>query len=242
MPDMRMIRERSETVEQRERRSRAKESDLGGGGLYRYLVLGLLRNGSPRHGYALMKEYERRSGAQIGSGRFYCKLQRLAAEGLVATAPNPPGADRRRTPYRITAAGAASFDAWQRDSTTPDTTREDELCARAMLLAAADPEVVFATLDRWRSDIWMRGSGIEEEHGRAVATVRRNSAPSFDPLPLLLARRLKHAAADVEFIDEFRRGYEQWRQRAAATHIESRASRPRMRRDTTAPSSSSFQT
>src|SRR5438874_1232578 len=72
------------------RDSASKESGLQGGGLYRYLVLGLLRNGAARHGYALMKEYQRRSGTQIGSGRFYGKLQRLAAEGLVTTATNPP--------------------------------------------------------------------------------------------------------------------------------------------------------
>src|SRR5436309_925231 len=130
--------------------SASTEPALHGGGLYLYLVLGLLRNGVARHGYALMKEYQRRSDTRIGSGRFYGKLQRLAAEGLVTTVANPPGADARRAPYRITAAGAALFDVWLRDSTTPDARSDDTVCARALLLTAAEPNVASATLDRWR--------------------------------------------------------------------------------------------
>ena len=163
------------------RDSASKESGLQGGGLYRYLVLGLLRNGAARHGYALMKEYQRRSGTQIGSGRFYGKLQRLAAEGLVTTATNPPGADPRRTPYRITTPGAACFDAWLRDSPTPDTQPDDTLCARTLLLTAAEPDVASATLDRWRREFWMRGARIEEALDRAQAMERESSSSAFDP-------------------------------------------------------------
>jgi len=187
-----------------------RESDPAEGGLYRYLVLGLLRDGAARHGYGIMKEYQQRSGIQMCTGRFYNKLQRLAADGLVTTAANPPGADPRRTPYRITTAGAACFDAWLQDSATPETQRDDDLSARALLLAAAEPEVVSATLNRWRSDIWMRGASVEEAHKRALATQRMSSTCAFDPLPLLLARRLKHTAVDIEFIDEFRRTYARW--------------------------------
>ncbi|TMA38881.1 MAG: PadR family transcriptional regulator [Deltaproteobacteria bacterium] len=188
---------------------------LRGGGLYRYLVLGLLRNGAARHGYALMKEYQQRSATPIGSGRFYSKLQRLAAEGLVTTAANAPGADGRRTPYRITSAGAECFDGWLRESAASDTRREDDLCARALLLAAAEPAVVSATLDRWRGEISSRGAGIEEALVRALDTRTPSSPSAFDPLPLLLRRRLKHAVADVEFIDEFRQSYERWTRRSA---------------------------
>jgi len=209
------------------RDSASKESGLQGGGLYRYLVLGLLRNGAARHGYALMKEYQRRSGTQIGSGRFYGKLQRLAAEGLVTTATNPPGADPRRTPYRITTPGAACFDAWLRDSPTPDTQPDDTLCARTLLLTAAEPDVASATLDRWRREFWMRGARIEEALDRAQAMERESSSSAFDPLPLLLARRLKHAAADVEFIDDFRRAYEQWRGRRFDSRTSPAAAAPR---------------
>jgi len=165
------------------------------------------------------KDYQQRSGTPIGSGRFYNKLQRLAAEGLVTTAANPPGADPRRTPYRITSTGAASFDVWLRDSANPDSQRGDDLCAHALLLTAAEPAVVSATLDRWRNDIAMRGARIEEAHARALTTRRASPPSAFYPLPVVLARRLKHAVADIEFIDEFRRTYEQWMRRRAEARV-----------------------
>ena len=217
MPSMKTIRERSGT--EGRRGPALGESTLRGGGFYRYLVLGLLRDGTPRHGYALMKDYQQRSGTPIGSGRFYNKLQRLAAEGLVTTAANPPGADPRRTPYRITSTGAASFDVWLRDSANPDSQRGDDLCAHALLLTAAEPAVVSATLDRWRNDIAMRGARIEEAHARALTTRRASPPSAFYPLPVVLARRLKHATADIEFIDEFRRAYEQWMRRRAEARV-----------------------
>ena len=61
--------------------------------MFRYLVLGLLRNGDARHGYAVIKDYRKRTGQEASSGNFYRELQRLVGEGLVRTATNPPGAD-----------------------------------------------------------------------------------------------------------------------------------------------------
>jgi DNA-binding PadR family transcriptional regulator len=78
----------------------------------RFVVLGLLRDGTPRHGYAVAKEYRKRSGLRINTGNFYRELQRLAAEGLVRPAANPPDADGRRAPYQITPNGEATFDQW----------------------------------------------------------------------------------------------------------------------------------
>src|SRR5207302_10584200 len=57
--------------------------------MFQYLVLGLLRDGKPRHGYALMKDYRDRSGVQLSTGSFYRELQKLAAKGLVRTSANP---------------------------------------------------------------------------------------------------------------------------------------------------------
>ena len=80
--------------------------------MFRYLVLGLLRNGDACHGYAVIKDYRKRTGQEASSGNFYRELQRLVGEGLVRTATNPPGADPRRAPYQITEAGSAVFDTW----------------------------------------------------------------------------------------------------------------------------------
>src|SRR5437773_2069439 len=92
-----------------------REQSSGGicrGGTFRFLILGLLRDGAPRHGYAVAKAYKLRSGGKISTGNFYRELQRLVADGLACTASNPPGADPRRTPYAITTVGRATFDAW----------------------------------------------------------------------------------------------------------------------------------
>ena len=85
--------------------------------MFRYLILGLLRNGARLHGYALVKEYRERSGIEVSTGNFYRELQRLIVDGLIRSASNPPDADARRTPYEITELGISVFDDW---FTAPD--------------------------------------------------------------------------------------------------------------------------
>jgi hypothetical protein len=53
------------------------------GPVFRHVVLGLLRRGGLNHGYALMREFQRRAGRNTNARNFYCELARLAAEGLV---------------------------------------------------------------------------------------------------------------------------------------------------------------
>ena len=56
----------------------------------------------PRHGYSMMEEIERLSGARPGPGTLYGALGRLQAMGLIEPLP----ADDRRRPYRLTPKGA----------------------------------------------------------------------------------------------------------------------------------------
>src|SRR5437899_136934 len=56
--------------------------------MVRYIVLGLLRRGTAHHGYALLKEYRRRSGSHLIGGRLYGEIQRLVREGLVRPTSN----------------------------------------------------------------------------------------------------------------------------------------------------------
>ena len=97
--------------------------------MMRHLLLGLLRHGPGRHGYALMKEYRDGTGRALSVGNFYRELQRLREVGLVRPGQNPPDADARRIPHEITEAGCAAFDAWL---TGP--AREDEHSLRAFLI------------------------------------------------------------------------------------------------------------
>jgi DNA-binding PadR family transcriptional regulator len=57
--------------------------------------------GSPKHGYALIKDIEEFAGVQLGAGTLYGALAKLEEDGLVEALP----AEDRRRPYQITAAG-----------------------------------------------------------------------------------------------------------------------------------------
>jgi DNA-binding PadR family transcriptional regulator len=179
--------------------------------MFRYLVLGLLRDGKSRHGYALMKEYRDRAGLQLSTGNFYRELQRLVAEGLVRTVDKPSDGDPRRAPYEITPAGSAAFDAWLTGPTGSGLGRyEDELSSRALFLAAADPGVAQRLIESWKEELWIR-SKMHERSRVALITRRPNGVRQpFDVLPFLLARNLKHLAADLEFLEEFRIAYGAW--------------------------------
>ena len=178
--------------------------------MFRYLVLGLLRAGESLHGYALMKAYRSRTGVQLSTGNFYRELQRLVAEGLVQTVTNPSEADPRRAPYQITEMGSAAFDAWLTGPTGPGLGRyDDELSSRVLFLATADPMVAYKLIDGWKEELWLRSKIHERSRGALVTQPRDNAEPSFDALPFLLARSLKHLAADLEFLEEFRAAYDE---------------------------------
>jgi DNA-binding PadR family transcriptional regulator len=61
----------------------------------------------PSHGYAIGKDVEERSGGRLDptTGTLYQVLERLAADGLIATAKSPVGVDERRKYFAITARG-----------------------------------------------------------------------------------------------------------------------------------------
>src|SRR5262245_61378619 len=80
--------------------------------MLRHVVLGLLRDGRQRHGYQLIVQYKERTGMAMSAGNVYRELGRLHECRLVTVGSNPPGADPRRIPYRLTEAGAKAFDRW----------------------------------------------------------------------------------------------------------------------------------
>lgn len=64
------------------------------------LVLASLADG-PKHGYAMIDEIERMSGARLGPGTLYGAITRLEQQKLI----EPLAVEERRQPYRLTAAG-----------------------------------------------------------------------------------------------------------------------------------------
>lgn len=171
--------------------------------MFRYLVMGLLRDGLAYHGYALMKAYRERSGVSISTGNFYRELQRLVGEGLVQTAEVSPGEDARRAPYQITEQGLTAFEAWIVSPPTHIGSYDDELSSRAVFIGETDPALALRLLDRWREVVWIHGKTLEREREAALLNPSAMRG-AFDARSLLLARRLKHIAADLEFIDELR--------------------------------------
>ena len=186
--------------------------------MFRYLILGMLRGGSRQHGYALVKAYRERSGVDVSTGNFYRELQRLVLDGLIRSADNPPEADARRTPYEITPLGITVFDEWL---TAHDAgaggPAEDELSARLLFADDADPATILRVLDRLQENVWFYGKSLERARRQAVAEAEAPGAPpGFRVLPLLQGRRLKHVAADIEFLGELRASYQQHLQANAA--------------------------
>ncbi|MBX3026334.1 PadR family transcriptional regulator [bacterium] len=196
--------------------------------MFRYLILGMLRAGSRQHGYALVKAYRERSGVDVSTGNFYRELQRLVLDGLIRSADNPPDADARRTPYEITPLGITVFDEWL---TAHDAAAggwaEDEISARLLFADEADPPIMLKVLDRLQENVWFYGKSLERARRQAIAEADAADAPAaFRVLPLLLGRRLKHVAADIEFLGELRTRYQAFLDDAAAPMVAESASEP----------------
>jgi DNA-binding PadR family transcriptional regulator len=71
-----------------------------------FLILTSLSSG-PKHGHALLLDIESFAGVRLGPGTLYGAITRLEQRGLI----EPLGAEDRRRPYRITAAGSESLSA-----------------------------------------------------------------------------------------------------------------------------------
>ncbi len=187
--------------------------------MFRYLILGLLRTGTTLHGYALVKAYRERSGADVSTGNFYRELQRLVMDGLIRGADNPPGADARRTPYAITAVGGEVFDEWLAAADAGAAGfAEDELSARALFLEDCAPAACAAVLDHLQENLWFVGKTLERTRQQALTRAASPGGDAAAILPLLLTRRLKHLAANLEFAEEVRIVLAAARVRAEPTH------------------------
>lgn len=171
--------------------------------MIRFLILGLLRHGERLHGYALVKAYRERSGTDVGSGNFYRELQRLLRDQLVRATANPSKVDARRMPYEITQRGIAAFEEWfAMQDPTFDTTTEDAISARALFLPEVEPAVAHALLKGLREGLWLWSRQLERQrHRNSVTSENGASHGAQSVLSLLLARRQKYAAADLELIE-----------------------------------------
>lgn len=184
-----------------------RSTSRGSGGLFRFIVLGLLRACGPQHGYGLMKAFERRSGLRVSSGNFYRELRRLAADGLVTTATRGDHKNVRRLAYAISDIGVLLFDEWFLLAPMLTGRGPDDLTARTLFFGDADAGAVTRLLEAWERDIWFQNKLLER--GRAAAAAA-TSKGEFAVLPLLLSRQVRHLALDVEFVNQLRDAFRDW--------------------------------
>jgi DNA-binding PadR family transcriptional regulator len=171
--------------------------------MFGFVVLGLLRDGVPRHGYALMKDYEMRTGFALCSGNVYRALQRLVADGLIRVVPGTEGADARRAPYQITAQGVAAIDAWlARPNPVGIGAHHDELSTRAALIGTPDPTTSAQGLEQWREELLVLTRSLQRLLGELPAP--ESAAPEVETRHLIMTRRMQQLAVDLEFIDRLR--------------------------------------
>jgi DNA-binding PadR family transcriptional regulator len=175
--------------------------------MFRFIVLGLLRHGGTLHGYALMKAYRGRTGVQMSTGTFYRELQNLVAEGLVRIVERAPDDDARRTPYQITARGSELFDRWLVRPPIIALGSDDELTARTMFLHEAPAEIARQMIEAWKEELWLLSKKFERDR-QAEMHRCASEGTAFSTLALLLARRLRHIAGDVAYLDELRTALE----------------------------------
>lgn len=171
--------------------------------MFRFIVLGLLRHGRTLHGYALMKAYEKRTGVRMSTGTFYRELQNLVSDGLVRAVERAADDDARRTPYQVTTRGAELFDRWLVRPPQLALGTDDELTARTMFLYEAPFATAHRMIDAWKEELWLLGKKFERDRQNEIHRCSTDGE-SFSILTLLLARRLRHIAGDVAYLDELR--------------------------------------
>lgn len=179
--------------------------------MFRHVVLGLLQDGEPRHGYALMKRYRDRVGPRVNTGNFYRELQRLVEDGLVRSVDRRVDGDARQAPYAITEAGRNVFRDWFADmhQAAHESTRDDGLTERLAFLADVPPAEVHAMLERWQDALWTHAKVLERSRESAQAPLG-GGRPEFAAFRLIIARRIRHVAAELVFVAELRESYVAW--------------------------------
>lgn len=172
-----------------------------------HVILGLLRDGRLHHGYELMTAYRVRSGTPASPGNFYRELSRLETHGYVETGINPPDADARRIPYHITERGRGAFDRWLQAPPLSDGELGGWMLFAGRLSSAARD----AILDGWEEQLWRRSQELSRQHREALDDAKTaGSTPEYRSLRVLLARQLKHVAADLAFLEELRADVKLW--------------------------------
>jgi DNA-binding PadR family transcriptional regulator len=152
-----------------------------------------------------------RSGESITLGNMYRELSRLVADGFALVADNPPEADQRRIPYRITDAGCAAFDQWLM---APELAA-DELSDRLLFVDLMDASIRISLFDRWQDELLTRTKALSRAREDALMRQRRANGDG-GIVPAILARQIRLLGVDLEFMTAVRAQYEKPEDRGQA--------------------------
>jgi DNA-binding PadR family transcriptional regulator len=162
-----------------------------------HLILGLLRNGEPQHGYQLVVQHRALTGQPISPGNVYRELARLASDGFVRVAIDRGNVGDRRIPYQITSLGRQHFDEWL----LSPAKQAEELGEWLLFLDCVPVGIRDRVLSRIRDTLWSESKRLEQAREDALA--KHPLVPGrYHPLPALLSRRLNHVTAELEFLNE----------------------------------------
>ncbi len=170
--------------------------------MVRYVVLGLLRDGRPRHGYAIMREYREAMGAAPSLANIYRELHSLLTLGWVRPAVNPPEADARRVPYTIAPLGVKALHDWiAAPGGSPFTGYADGVSLRAFVVGHVGTDLPARVVARWREELSAQRQVLRHERDALVR--RRKSSTTGNALTkVVLERRLRQVSTDLDFVEQ----------------------------------------
>ncbi len=172
------------------------------GRMFSHLVLGCLRDGTPRHGYDVCVELRARTGTNVNPGNVYREFAKLSAQGMIDAIENPRDADVRRNPYVINERGRRSFDEWL----ASPTTQIDDLASWLSFLDRVEAAQLPALLERLQERLWLQSKTLTRDREDALARARQNGNETpGDVAAVRSLFELKQVTAVLEFVEELRR-------------------------------------
>lgn len=164
--------------------------------MLRHVLLVILSDGEPRHGYAIMKASRRRTGFNICAGTVYRELQRLKGRGQIQPVDVASASDARRIVYRITTRGREIARSWL--GRRPRLARRvgaDEIDYRLAAFDAMEPANALTFLEDLNRQLRLSVDILRND---------RRHADTDGLAPVLIERQVRHLEADIELVGMLR--------------------------------------
>lgn len=171
--------------------------------MFSHLVLGCLRDGTPRHGYDVCVELRSRTSLRVNPGNVYRELSKLSTQKMIVPTENPRDADVRRNPFAISERGCRAFDEWLM---TP-ATQVDELASRLSFLDRVPAAELPVLLERLQERLWLQSKTLSRDREDVLLKARSNGGrrAHAEVAAIRTLFQAKQVSAILEFIEELQR-------------------------------------